>query len=174
MADILRARILAIACGYEDGNDLDQLRFDPGFKLACGRLPESGGDLCSQPTVSRWENAPTQHEMAAMNYAMNDIYCASYARPPRGVTLDIDDIVDVVEASAIRQRRGAVRLERISCGWRLPFLHLVEWELILLITWVMLTLAAVASRRKLMRSDVAAYRFYHIAIGSTSSAPAVA
>ena len=99
VADILRARILAIACGYEDGNDLDQLRFDPGFKLACGRLPESGGDLCSQPTVSRWENAPTRHEVAAMSYAMIDIYCASYARPPREVTLDIDDTVDVVHGA---------------------------------------------------------------------------
>jgi hypothetical protein len=47
VADILRARILAIACGYEEGNDLDRLRFDPGFKLACGRLPDSGADLCS-------------------------------------------------------------------------------------------------------------------------------
>ena len=63
LADILRARILAIACGYEDGNDLDHLRSDPGFKLACGRLPDSGEDLCSQPTVSRWENAPTIHEV---------------------------------------------------------------------------------------------------------------
>jgi hypothetical protein len=48
------ARILAIACGYEDADDLDHLRTDPGFKLACNRLPDSGGDLCSQPTVSRW------------------------------------------------------------------------------------------------------------------------
>ena len=31
---------------------------DPAFKLACGRLPESGDDLASQPTISRWENAP--------------------------------------------------------------------------------------------------------------------
>src|SRR4051794_38302917 len=58
----------------------------PGFKLACGRLPDSGDDLCSQPTISRWENAPTRHEVAAMSYAMIDIYCASYARPPREVT----------------------------------------------------------------------------------------
>jgi hypothetical protein len=36
VADILRARMLAIA--YEDGDDLDYLRSDPGFKLACGRL----------------------------------------------------------------------------------------------------------------------------------------
>ena len=53
LADILRARMLAIACGYEDADDLDHLRTDPGFKLACGRLPDSGADLCSQPTVSR-------------------------------------------------------------------------------------------------------------------------
>jgi len=37
LPQILRARILAIACGYEDANDLDRLRFDPAFKLACGR-----------------------------------------------------------------------------------------------------------------------------------------
>ena len=39
--------IFAIACGYEDADDLDRLRFDPAFKLACGRLPDSGRDLCS-------------------------------------------------------------------------------------------------------------------------------
>src|SRR3982075_1964330 len=48
LPDILRARIFAIACGYEDADDLDRLRFDPAFKLACGRLPDSGRDLCSQ------------------------------------------------------------------------------------------------------------------------------
>ena len=96
VADILRARMLAIACGYEDADDLDHLRTDPGFKLACGRLPDSGAELCSQPTVSRWENAPALREVIRMSYAMVDIYCASYARPPRAVTLDIDDTVDVV------------------------------------------------------------------------------
>lgn len=96
VADILRARMLAIACGYEDGDDLDHLRTDPGFKLACGRLPDSGTDLCSQPTVSRWENAPTLREVVRMTYAMIDTYCASYQRPPRAVTLDIDDTLDVV------------------------------------------------------------------------------
>jgi hypothetical protein len=96
VADILRARMLAIACGYEDADDLDYLRDDPGFKLACGRLPDSGAKLCSQPTVSRWENAPTLREVIKLTYAMVDLYCASYARPPRAVTLDIDDTVDVV------------------------------------------------------------------------------
>jgi hypothetical protein len=57
VADILRARMLAIACGYEDADDLDHLRTDPGFKLACGRLPDTRTHLCSQPTMSRWECA---------------------------------------------------------------------------------------------------------------------
>ncbi len=81
VADILRARMLAIACGYEDADDLDHLRTDPGFKLACGRLPDSGRDLCSQPTVSRWENAPTLREVIRLTYAMVDTYCASYSSP---------------------------------------------------------------------------------------------
>jgi hypothetical protein len=96
VADILRARMLAIACGYEDADDLDHLRTDPGFKLACGQLPDSGRDLCSQPTMSRWENAPTLREVVRLTYAMIDIYCASYTRPPAAVTLDIDDTVDIV------------------------------------------------------------------------------
>jgi hypothetical protein len=96
LPDILRARILAIACGYEDADDLDRLRFDPAFKLACGRLPDTGHDLCSQPTMSRWENAPTLREIIRLMGVMVDLYCASYARPPAAVTLDIDDTLDVV------------------------------------------------------------------------------
>src|ERR1700709_2575587 len=88
VADILRARMLAIACGCEDGDDLDHRRTDPGFKLACGRLPDSGRDLCSQPTVSRLENAPTLREVVRLSYAMVDTYCASYARPPAAGALD--------------------------------------------------------------------------------------
>jgi len=88
--------MLAIACGYEDADDLDYLRTDPAFKLACNRLPDSGGELCSQPTVSRWENAPSLREVVRMTYAMIDLYCASYARAPAAVTLDIDDTPDIV------------------------------------------------------------------------------
>ena len=51
VADILQARILAIACGYEDADDLDYLRHDPGFKLAAGKLPGAAVGLASQPTM---------------------------------------------------------------------------------------------------------------------------
>jgi hypothetical protein len=96
LPDILRARILAIACGYADADDLDRLRSDRAFKLACGRLPDTGRNLCSQPTISRWETAPSLREIIGMMGAMVDLWCASYATPPQAVTLDIDDTLDVV------------------------------------------------------------------------------
>ena len=43
LADMIRARIFAISCGYEDADDLDFLRSDPAFKLARGRLPDTVG-----------------------------------------------------------------------------------------------------------------------------------
>ena len=96
LSDILRARILAIACGYEDADDLDYLRSDPALKLACGHLPDSGRDLCSQPTMSRCENAPSLREVIRLMRAMVAVYCRSYDKPPASVTLDIDDTLDVV------------------------------------------------------------------------------
>lgn len=98
-ADMIRARIFAIACGYEDANDLNVLRADPAFKLACGRLPETGRDLCSQPTLSRLENAPRLKDVIRLSYALVDQWIASYEKPPSAVTLDIDDTCDVVHGN---------------------------------------------------------------------------
>ena len=87
LQDMLRVRMLAIAAGYEDANDLTSLRSDPAFKLACGRLPETGDDLCSQPTMSRLENLPKRREIRALLGVMVDLYCASYRTAPKAVTL---------------------------------------------------------------------------------------
>jgi Transposase DDE domain group 1 len=96
LAEILLARILAIACGYEDADDLDTLRTDPAFELACGRLPGSGADLMRQPTVSRWENAPGVRDLVGLGRVMVELHGASYVAPAEAVVLDIDDTVDVV------------------------------------------------------------------------------
>ncbi len=96
IADILRERVFAIACGYPDGNDLDTLRADPAFKMACGRLPRSGSDLASQPTISRLENTPDLRALIRMSYGMVDLWCRSHARAPMSITLDIDDTADTV------------------------------------------------------------------------------
>ena len=80
IADMIRARVFAICCGYEDADDLDDLRSDPAFKLACGRLPDTGRDLCSQPTLSRLENAPGLKDVIRLTYALVDQWMASSRR----------------------------------------------------------------------------------------------
>ena len=57
VVDLLKQRVFQIACGYEDANDCNALRSDPGFKAACNRLPITGKDLSSQATMSRLENS---------------------------------------------------------------------------------------------------------------------
>ena len=96
VADMIRARVFAICCGYEDADDLDALRTDPAFKLACGRLPDTGDDLFSQPILSRLENAPRLRDVIRLTYALVDAWMDSYLREPEVVTLDIDDTCDVV------------------------------------------------------------------------------
>ena len=96
LAAMLRFRMFAIACGYEDANDCDALRGDPLFKLAVGRTPESGLDLCSQPTMSRLENAPSRVEVGRLTAALVDLFCCSFPTPPAAITLDIDDTCDPV------------------------------------------------------------------------------
>ena len=94
--EMLRLRMFAIAAGYEDADDCDFLRHDPIFKMAVGRLPRTGEPLCSQPTMSRLENAPSKIEVARAMAAMVDQFCTSYRRAPAAITLDIDDTFDAV------------------------------------------------------------------------------
>ena len=80
--------MFAIASGYEDCDDLDALRIDPAFKMACGRQPETGRDLMSQPTLSRLENAPSWRALARMGLGMVDLFCATFRRVPDRIGLD--------------------------------------------------------------------------------------
>ena len=65
-ANMIRARMFAIAYGHEDCDNLDSLRFDPAFKLARGRASESGDDLLSQLTLPRLKNLSLWRELARM------------------------------------------------------------------------------------------------------------
>jgi hypothetical protein len=81
--------------GFVDADDLDFLRADPAFKLACGRLSNTGHELCSQPTLSRLENAPGLKDVVRLSYALVNKWTDSYETEPSSVTLDIDDTCDV-------------------------------------------------------------------------------
>jgi hypothetical protein len=96
LAEMIRFRALLIAAGYADANDCDALRADPAFKMAVGRLPEDGEDLCSQPTMCRLENLPGPTALKRMMAAMVELFCDSFAQVPRRIVLDIDDTEDRV------------------------------------------------------------------------------
>jgi hypothetical protein len=88
---MLAQRVYQIACGYEDCNDADDLRYDPMFKAAVGRLPETGRDLPSQPTLSRFENSISRTQLRRMAEALCDCVLDQYAdRTPERIILDFD------------------------------------------------------------------------------------
>jgi hypothetical protein len=89
-------RMLMIAAGYEDCDDVDALRTDPALKIAVGRCPVTGADLMSQPTLSRLENLADWRALARIGLGQIDLYCQSFVRPPQRIILDIDDTDDPV------------------------------------------------------------------------------
>lgn len=98
LALLVRQRLLQIACGYEDQDDADTLRHDPLLKLVCGRDPEQGADLASQPTLSRLENAVDRRACYRLAQALLAIYLRERERAaggvPTRVLLDLDSTDD--------------------------------------------------------------------------------
>jgi hypothetical protein len=88
---LLGQRVYQIACGYEDCNDADDLRFDLAFKTALGRRPKSDRDLASQPTLSRFENCISRTGLRRMAEVFVAQFVARYATlEPCQIVLDFD------------------------------------------------------------------------------------
>ncbi|MDZ7801659.1 MAG: transposase [Trueperaceae bacterium] len=98
LRDVVRQRVVGIACGYEDGNDADRLRDDPMHKLVLDRDPEGGRDLASQPTLSRFENDVTRREVFEMGVALAECVIERHRTRRRGrakrITIDLDGTDD--------------------------------------------------------------------------------
>jgi hypothetical protein len=96
LATLVRQRVFQIACGYEDQDDADTLRTDPLLKLVCGRLPETGADLASQPTLSRLENAVDRRACYRLAVALGDLYLRERERGgvPRRILIGVDSTDD--------------------------------------------------------------------------------
>jgi len=94
LSTLLKERILAIACGYEDANGLDCLRSDPALKVGCGRALRSEADLASQPTISRLENSVTKKDLLNMGIALAQQTVAQLPGNTQKVVLDIDEMED--------------------------------------------------------------------------------
>jgi hypothetical protein len=96
LEELLRQRVYQIAAGYADQNDADTLRHDPLLKLVCGRLPESGPALASQPTLSRLENGFSARDCYRLAEALGAVYLAERERDgaPTHIVLDLDSTDD--------------------------------------------------------------------------------
>jgi hypothetical protein len=95
-------RVLALALGYEDLNDHDELRHDPVMAVLAGKLaarrhkkcaPVAGKSTLNRLELSRPE--PTRyhkigHEAAAVEALFVDLFLNAYAIPPEEIVLDLD------------------------------------------------------------------------------------
>jgi len=91
ITELITQRVFQIAAGYEDCNDCNDLRSDMVFKTCAGRLPKTGRDLASQPTMSRLENAIGPRDLIRMGRYLLDTFVASYASAPGVIIIDCDD-----------------------------------------------------------------------------------
>src|ERR687885_580229 len=93
---LVRQRVFQIACGYEDQADADTLRHDPLLKLVCGRLPDTGAPLASQPTLSRLDNAMDRRACYHLAVALVELYLRERERDgkPTRILLDLDGTDD--------------------------------------------------------------------------------
>jgi len=96
--DLVRQRLYGIACGYPDGNDAARLGEDPIQKLLVGRDPLSGPTLASQPTLSRFENAPRRADLYRMGEALAECVIERHrkrlGRRVKRITVDLDPTDD--------------------------------------------------------------------------------
>jgi hypothetical protein len=99
---MLAQRVHAIALGYEDLNDHDELRFDPVLGLLSDTLESKRDDvatLAGKSTLNRMENGltggSTRYHKISVNDAelervFLDIFVAAHERAPERIILDLD------------------------------------------------------------------------------------
>lgn len=124
--EIIAARVFGICCGYEDAIDHDTLRDDPALKMAVGRCPETGADLASQSTISRFENAPSRWDAGRLACALVDQFTAHVSPSHRDI-FDIDDTFNVAHGgqqlafwNAHHDERGFASMHIYHAGTGLP------------------------------------------------------
>jgi hypothetical protein len=101
VATLVGQRVFAIALGYEDLNDHDELRHDPLMAVLAGKLRtkrENCAPVAGKSTLNRLELSklePTRyhkisHNPVAIKHLPVDVFLESRARPPREIVLDLD------------------------------------------------------------------------------------
>src|SRR5215813_9269339 len=99
---LLAQRVHAIALGYEDLNDHDELRHDPVLSLLSDALEPKRADVASlagKSTLNRLEHGlksgvSRYHKISVIDEALEqvflDLYVAAHKSAPKRITLDLD------------------------------------------------------------------------------------
>lgn len=87
---MIAQRIMAIALGYEDLNDHQELRTDPVLQTAAAKFPEQDAPLASPPTLCRLENRVDRKALVAVAEGFVQGFLAAHTAPPEHVMLDFD------------------------------------------------------------------------------------
>jgi hypothetical protein len=101
VATLVGQRVFAIALGYEDLNDHDELRRDPMMAVLAGKLEarrEDCAPVAGKSTLNRLELSklePTRyhkisHNPVAVRNLFVDLFLEAHARAPRQIILDLD------------------------------------------------------------------------------------
>jgi Transposase DDE domain group 1 len=126
--ELLMQRVMAMACGYADGNDAARLASDPVQKLLVGRDPKQGLDLASQSTLSRFENSVDRKELYRLAEVLADLVIERHRKRLHGrarlITIDLDPTDDPTH--------GAQQLTffngHYDCHCYLPMLGFVSFD----------------------------------------------
>ena len=99
---LIGQRVFAIALGYEDLVDHDELRHDPVLAVLSGKLEAKRSDcapLAGKSTLNRLEHAPTGaatryhkigHDGQAIERLFVDLFLEAHTAPPRQIVIDLD------------------------------------------------------------------------------------
>jgi len=96
--EMLRQRIYALALGYEDLNDHDQLRQDPLLRTMAGKRNPDEDVLASKSTLNRMElgnGQPSRYKKInywrdAIDELLVNVFLEAHASEPEQIVLDID------------------------------------------------------------------------------------
>ena len=89
---MVRQRVYALALGYEDLNDHDELRSDPALQTAVN----ADEPLAGASTLCRFEQGMGREDAVRLHEALVERFIASFPRPPRRLVLDFDATDDPV------------------------------------------------------------------------------
>lgn len=98
---LLAQRIFAIACGYEDLNDHQQLRDDPLWQAVTDHPgPDDAPQLASPPTLCRLENRVSRKTLFHISAVLVETFIKSFhldhPQAPEELILDFDATDDIV------------------------------------------------------------------------------